>query len=189
MTTSKLSKTLFVAALASACMLASAQTMVTPGAQTPAPAPAQPVKPAPVAPAPVQAAPSYTPPPQINVPAAVASARKDIVCADCGVVTQINERREKGKASGVGAVGGAVAGGMVGNQMGKGDGNTVATVGGAVVGGVVGNQIEKNLKRRKVWDVTVKLDNGQATVVKLESKPDLAAGQRVRVAPGVVTKI
>lgn len=38
---------------------------------------------------------------------------------------------------------GAVAGGVVGNQIGGGKGKTLATVGGAVAGGVVGNQVQK----------------------------------------------
>lgn len=38
---------------------------------------------------------------------------------------------------------GAVAGGVVGHQVGGGKGKTLATVGGAVAGGVVGNQVQK----------------------------------------------
>lgn len=38
---------------------------------------------------------------------------------------------------------GAVAGGVLGNQVGGGKGKTLATVGGAVAGGVVGNQVQK----------------------------------------------
>jgi uncharacterized protein YcfJ len=36
---------------------------------------------------------------------------------------------------------GAVVGGLLGNQVGKGDGRKAATVAGAVAGGVVGNQV------------------------------------------------
>lgn len=39
---------------------------------------------------------------------------------------------------------GAVAGGVLGNQVGGGKGKTLATVGGAVAGGVVGNQVQKS---------------------------------------------
>ena len=44
---------------------------------------------------------------------------------------------------GKGAAIGAVAGGVLGHQVGSGRGNTAATVGGAVLGGVAGHQIEK----------------------------------------------
>ena len=43
--------------------------------------------------------------------------------------------------SGTGSVIGAVAGGIIGNQVGKGTGRDVATVGGAIIGGMVGNRI------------------------------------------------
>lgn len=41
---------------------------------------------------------------------------------------------------------GAVAGGVLGHQIGGGSGRTVATVGGAALGGYAGNQIQKNLQ-------------------------------------------
>ncbi len=44
-----------------------------------------------------------------------------------------------------GTVLGAVAGGVIGNQIGGGSGRVLATVAGAVVGGVVGNRIGRNL--------------------------------------------
>lgn len=40
----------------------------------------------------------------------------------------------------VGTVGGAVAGGLMGNQFGKGSGKTVATVGGVAGGAYLGNK-------------------------------------------------
>lgn len=39
---------------------------------------------------------------------------------------------------------GAVAGGLLGHQVGGGKGKTLATVGGAVAGGVVGNKVQQN---------------------------------------------
>jgi uncharacterized protein YcfJ len=39
----------------------------------------------------------------------------------------------------VGTVGGAVAGGLIGSQFGKGDGRGLATAGGVVAGGALGN--------------------------------------------------
>lgn len=47
-----------------------------------------------------------------------------------------------------GTVLGAVAGGLVGNQIGKGRGNVLATVAGAVVGGMVGSEIGRGLDQR-----------------------------------------
>lgn len=39
---------------------------------------------------------------------------------------------------------GAVAGGLLGHQIGGGKGKTLATVGGAVAGGYVGNRVQKS---------------------------------------------
>ncbi len=39
---------------------------------------------------------------------------------------------------------GALIGGALGNQAGKGDGRKAATIGGAVVGGLIGNKIDRN---------------------------------------------
>ncbi len=40
---------------------------------------------------------------------------------------------------------GAIAGGLVGNQFGKGNGRVLATVAGAVVGGIVGSEIGRRM--------------------------------------------
>ena len=44
---------------------------------------------------------------------------------------------------------GAVAGGLIGHQLGGGNGKTALTVGGAVAGGYAGNQIQKHHQHRK----------------------------------------
>ena len=43
---------------------------------------------------------------------------------------------------------GAVAGGVIGNQFGKGTGKVLATVAGAVVGGIVGSEIGKSMDQQ-----------------------------------------
>ena len=58
------------------------------------------------------------------------------LCDTCGTVQTVQQEKRKGKGGVLGVAGGAVAGGLLGNQVGKGTGNTVATVGGAVAGGV-----------------------------------------------------
>jgi uncharacterized protein YcfJ len=63
-----------------------------------------------------------------------------VVCEDVQV-TQ-NNTSDPNRITGTAI--GAVAGGVVGNQIGGGRGRTLATVGGAVAGGVVGNQVQRN---------------------------------------------
>lgn len=45
---------------------------------------------------------------------------------------------------------GAVAGGLLGNQIGGGSGKTIATVAGAAAGGYAGNQVQKNMQEKNV---------------------------------------
>jgi uncharacterized protein YcfJ len=71
--------------------------------------------------------------------AAPAMARHQ-VCEDVRV-KQINSKDDN-RLIGTGV--GAVAGGVLGHQVGGGKGKTLATVGGAVAGGYVGNQVQKN---------------------------------------------
>jgi len=44
----------------------------------------------------------------------------------------------------VGTVAGAIVGGVIGNQFGRGSGNTAATIGGALLGGIAGNAIARD---------------------------------------------
>ena len=43
---------------------------------------------------------------------------------------------------------GAVAGGLLGHQIGGGSGRDLATIGGAVAGGYAGNQVQKNVQEK-----------------------------------------
>lgn len=71
--------------------------------------------------------------------AQTSAPRTRTVCEDVPVkqVNSSDTHRVAGTAIG------AVAGGVLGNQVGGGKGKTLATVGGAVAGGVVGNQVQK----------------------------------------------
>ncbi|WP_350333395.1 RT0821/Lpp0805 family surface protein [Coralliovum pocilloporae] len=53
-----------------------------------------------------------------------------------------------GPKQGIGTVAGAIAGGVIGNQFGKGSGNVVATAAGAVIGGLIGSEIGRALDER-----------------------------------------
>ena len=53
-------------------------------------------------------------------------------------------RQDNGSPIGAGAVIGAIAGGVLGHQVGGGRGRDVATAGGAIVGGLIGNQVERD---------------------------------------------
>lgn len=103
------------------------------------------------------------------------------LCDTCGTVESVKQEKRKGKGGAIGVVGGAVAGGLLGNQIGKGTGNTVATVGGAVAGGVVGNEIQKKVTSKKVWVTSVKMKDGSIKTFEQEAQPGWAAGNVVKV--------
>ena len=52
--------------------------------------------------------------------------------------------QERSSRVGAGAAIGAIAGGVLGHQVGSGRGNDAATVGGALLGGLIGHQVEKD---------------------------------------------
>jgi outer membrane lipoprotein SlyB len=98
------------------------------------------------------------------------------LCAECRLVSAVKTEKRKGKATGVGIAGGAVAGGVIGSKVGD---STMATVGGAVVGGVLGNEAEKRIKRHTVWVVTSSARDGSTAKHEFEHDPQLKAGDVV----------
>jgi outer membrane lipoprotein SlyB len=112
-------------------------------------------------------------------------ARLATICDTCAIVQGTKRETRKGDASGVGAVGGAVAGGVIGNKT---TDSTVGTVGGAAIGGVIGHQIEKRVKRRKVWVTTVTLKDGSTRKFEAEHDPKWPVGSVVEVADGKLKK-
>ena len=103
------------------------------------------------------------------------------LCDTCGTVQTVQQEKRKGKGGVLGVAGGAVAGGLLGNQVGKGTGNTVATVGGAVAGGVIGNEIQKKMTSKKVWVTSVKMKDGMVKTFEQDAQPAWAAGHVVKV--------
>jgi outer membrane lipoprotein SlyB len=101
------------------------------------------------------------------------------VCNSCGIVEAVEPVKREGKASGVGAVGGAVVGGAVGNRFGAGSGKTAMTVIGAIGGGLAGNAIEKHAKSETVYRVKVRMEDG--TVRTLTQPKTMAVGTHVTV--------
>ncbi|MGB8433140.1 MAG: glycine zipper 2TM domain-containing protein [Burkholderiales bacterium] len=81
----------------------------------------------------------------------------------------------------VGAVGGALIGGFLGNQIGSGTGKQVATVAGALAGGYIGSKIASQSDRETVYEITFRYDDGTVDKRTLRANPDLRIGQRVRV--------
>ncbi len=105
-------------------------------------------------------------------------------CANCGVVQSIREINTRAEGSGVGAAGGAVVGGLLGNQIGGGHGRQLATIAGAIGGAVAGNQIEGNVKASRSYDIAVQMDNGSTRTVRQSAAPRWGVGDQVTIVDG-----
>jgi outer membrane lipoprotein SlyB len=81
----------------------------------------------------------------------------------------------------VGTVIGAVVGGALGHQIGKGSGRTAATIGGAVVGGVAGHAIGSRSGNGDAWQIVVQLDDGRYATVTQREPPGVRIGDYVIV--------
>jgi outer membrane lipoprotein SlyB len=106
-----------------------------------------------------------------------------------GVVEGLDLYREGSSApTGLGAIIGGIAGGIIGHQFGAGSGNTAATIGGAVVGGLAGNEIQKSTGHDR-YRIRVRLDSGGTLEVADAGEGQLRVGDRVRVVNGRVYRM
>jgi outer membrane lipoprotein SlyB len=134
----------------------------------------------------------YADPARDSHPKAKEAAANDVVvndgaerwCASCGNVESVRTITRRAQGSGVGAAGGAILGGLLGNQIGGGHGRQLATVAGAVGGAVVGNQVEGNMKASTSYEIRVRLDDGTLRTFHQSSTPRWRNGDRVRIVKG-----
>jgi len=112
--------------------------------------------------------------------AASATPAAGAACADCGKVIGIRMEEKAGESNAVGMLAGAAAGGLLGNQVGKGGGRKLATIAGAVGGAYAGKAAQEKLNATKVWKVEVQYDNGKKASFNFDHDPGLNAGDRVR---------
>ena len=130
--------------------------------------------------------------PTMNAPSSRAP-----VCTDCGTVQAVSAVQRQGQVNGVavgnttvglGTVAGGVLGGLLGHQMGAGNGKTAMTVLGAAGGAYAGNAVEKNMHKVTVYAVQVRMDNGStrhfevSNAVAVGSKV-VIEGKNLRLAP------
>ncbi len=154
-----------------------------------APARPQVVAKAPVAPAvQPQSVPAPVPMAQAPAPQPVWAPQPEpvraAVCASCGTVEAVRPVQEQGASTGIGAVGGAVAGGLLGHQVGGGTGKKAMTVLGAVGGALAGHEIEKRTRATTSYDVVVRMDDGSTRTLRQAEPP--ALGTKVQLEGGTL---
>lgn len=108
------------------------------------------------------------------------------VCQNCGVVESVREVAVRGDGSGLGAAGGAVVGGLLGNQVGGGRGKQAMTVVGAIGGALAGNQIEKHARATRSYETTVRMDSGSSRTMTQATEPTWHDGDHVKIVDGMV---
>jgi len=153
--------------------LAAEKAAAVPAAPKPAPRPA----------AHHRHTPAPQPPQYAQQPSAPA---QPAYCQSCGTIVAITQTRTPGQSSGIGAVGGAAAGGLLGNQFGHGNGRTAMTIIGALGGGLAGNQVEKQVRAETDYEVQVQMESGATRTFTYHSAPPFGQGQRVRIENGTL---
>src|SRR5882672_2761007 len=104
-------------------------------------------------------------------------------CALCGTVESVRTvevRDEAGAGAAAGGPGGA------GDQAVGGGGAAVTLLGAG--GAIAGSEIEKNMKKRYAYRVTVRMDDGSFRTISLSSPPTFAVGDKVRVVEGKLVR-
>jgi outer membrane lipoprotein SlyB len=122
------------------------------------------------------------PVPLAQAPQVVETPKPVVKPGVLGTVQSVREVEQKGDAKGVGAVGGGLAGAVLGHNI--GDHNKLVTVLGAAGGAFVGNQIEKQARATKHWELTVRYDDGTTQTFASDAQPFWHQGDRVRLYEG-----
>jgi outer membrane lipoprotein SlyB len=110
------------------------------------------------------------------------------VSSGYGTIDSIQVVRGSASTSGTGAVVGGLVGALAGNQVGSGSGRTAATVAGGVAGAAIGNSVEanRNAAGADLYQINIRLDNGEYRSITQDSVYDLRVGNRVRLVDGRV---
>ncbi len=119
---------------------------------------------------------------------AAGPAARATQCVGCGVIEAVRTVELRGTASGIGAVTGGVTGAVLGNTMGRGRGNTAMTILGAAGGALAGNEIEKSMKKRYAYRVTVRMEDGSIRTLSQSTPPAFAVGDKVKVVDGALVR-
>lgn len=102
-----------------------------------------------------------------------------------GTIDSIQVIQGQARTGGGGAIIGGLVGALAGNQVGSGGGRTAATIAGGVGGAMVGNNIEKNrADAPDMYQISIRMENGEFRSVTQDTVGDLRVGNRVRIVDG-----
>ncbi|GLU35787.1 glycine zipper 2TM domain-containing protein [Trinickia caryophylli] len=126
-------------------------------------------------------APSYAENGSYGTTAPARAPQQAAIDPSAGEIVAINPVETPVQSTGIGAVGGAVAGGLIGNQFGGGRGRILTTIAGAVGGGLAGNGIEHAVRKTTTYQVQVRMQDGSYRNFSYNAQPALQVGERVHV--------
>jgi outer membrane lipoprotein SlyB len=102
-----------------------------------------------------------------------------------GRIIAVEDVPVSGTSSGLGAIGGGVAGGALGASLASGrTGSILAGVGGAIIGSLAGNAVEQGMTRGRGTRFHVQMDDGSVINVVQTNEANLQTGDRVMVLEG-----
>lgn len=114
-----------------------------------------------------------------------ASEAKQVQTVTYGTLVSVRPVKIQGgnESNVIGAIGGAVLGGFLGNTIGGGSGRSLATAGGAIAGGLAGQGVEGALNTTSGVELEVRKDDGSTImVVQKQAASRFSVGQRVALA-------
>ena len=114
-----------------------------------------------------------------------ASEAKQVQNVTYGTVVNVRPVKIQGgdDTNVIGALGGAVLGGLLGNSVGGGSGRSIATAAGAIAGGVAGQGVQGAVNKTQGVELEIRKDDGNTImVVQKQGKTQYVAGQRVVMA-------
>jgi outer membrane lipoprotein SlyB len=126
--------------------------------------------------------PAYAPSEASRAPVGPSVANAPAADPYAGQIVAINTVRTEEPTTGLGALGGAVIGGLAGTQIGNGRGKTAATIVGALGGGLAGNTVEHAVHKATSYDVQVRMGDGSYRNFTYQAEPGFQVGQRVHVS-------
>lgn len=109
-----------------------------------------------------------------------------VACSNCGKVESVTSVESPAKTSGVGAVAGGLAGALLGNQMGRGDGRAVMTIAGGAGGAYLGNKLEQNNRRITSYRIVVRMRDGSLRTINQTEPPNVVVGGAVQIVGNTV---
>lgn len=109
-----------------------------------------------------------------------ATVQKEQVSFNATVQAVRNYQGFKKEPSGVNTVLGAVGGGVLGNQVGKGNGRKAMTVLGVLGGAAIGSQVGQNTVPVAMQELSVLMPDGRLIKINVE-QAGFYAGQQVQI--------